>query len=195
MHELEFRRQILHTIYGFVLVILHFYGFLPLPLLFLIILGGALTSWLVLKKKASFVERLLRIFEREHHLLNFPGRGMLFFTIGSFLVLWIFEKTPETAYAGILILSVGDSLTNVVGRQWGRIKTRLNPHKYLEGTLVGILGCLPIAYYFSHNIFAALATACVAMFLEIPNIRIFGFEIDDNLIIPLGASITLSFFT
>ena len=123
---------------------------------------------------------------------NFPGRGILFFTIGAFLVLALF--TAPVAYAGILILSTGDAVNNICGRHFGRIRTALNPNKYMEGTLVGVLVSIPIAYVFVPNLYADLAAACIAMFLEMPNIRLFGFEIDDNLLVPLGASLTLSLF-
>lgn len=194
MNERELRRQILHILYGITIVLLHKTEILKLPLMFIIIVAGGLMSYLVYKKRASPVRRLLMLFEREHHLANFPGRGILFFSIGAFLVLWIFQDEVDIAYAGILILSIGDALTNIIGRHWGRLKTKLNPDKYIEGTAIGILASIPIAYYFVPNLLAAFAAACVAMMLEMPNIKIFGFEIDDNLIIPLGASITLSLF-
>lgn len=193
MHTLEIRRQILHLLYGPLIVILHERGFLPLPLLFAVILAGAAMSYLVKRKRLFWVARVLSLFEREHHMENFPGRGILFFTIGATLCLLLFPAS--VAYAGILMLSAGDAVCNLVGRHFGRIKTRLNPDKYLEGTFLGILVSAPIAYYFVPNPFAAVSAACLAMVLELPNVRVFGFEIDDNIIIPLAASLTLSIFT
>lgn len=138
------------------------------------------------------VRWILSHFERDHHMENFPGRGILFFTIGAFLVLLLFPT--HIAYAGIMILSFGDAASNLVGRHFGKIKTRLNPNKYIEGTMVGILVSIPIAYFFVPNIYAAIAASSIAMFLEMPNISLFNFEIDDNLLIPIGASFTLSLF-
>lgn len=149
-------------------------------------------SLMIKRKRLNPVRWLLSHFERDHHMEHFPGRGILFYTIGAFLVLAIFP-TP-IAYAGILILSVGDAVTNVVGRHYGRIRTCINPDKFMEGTLIGILVSIPIAYCFVPNIFAAISASCLAMFLEMPNVRIFGFEIDDNLLIPVAASMTLSLF-
>jgi dolichol kinase len=192
LNSLELRRQTLHLLYGPILVTLYAFHLLTLPILFGMILGGFLMSFMVKRKKFSAIRWMLSHFERDHHMDTFPGRGILFFTIGAFLTLALFPK--PVAYAGILILSVGDALTNVVGRHFGRIRTRLNPNKYMEGTLVGILASIPIAYYFVPNLYAALSASCIAMFLELPNVRIFGFEIDDNLLIPLGACVTLSLF-
>lgn len=192
MHKLEIRRQIAHMIYGPVIVALHHYHLITMPILAGMIIGGAGMSILIKKRRMNPIRWVLSHFERDHHMENFPGRGILFFTIGAFLTLLLFEV--KLAYAGILILSAGDAISNLVGKHFGRIKTKLNPNKYVEGTLVGILVSIPIAYLFVPNIAAAIAASCIAMFLEMPNIRIFNFEIDDNLLIPLGASFTLSLF-
>lgn len=149
-------------------------------------------SLLVKKKRMEAVRWLLSHFERDHHMDNFPGRGVLFYTIGAFLVLLLFQE--KIAYAGILILSAGDAVSNIVGKHYGKIRTKLNPDKFIEGTLSGIIVSVPIAYYFVPNIVAAISASCIAMFLEMPNVKIFNFEIDDNLIIPLGACVTLSLF-
>ncbi|MBN2095831.1 hypothetical protein JW752_00315 [Candidatus Peregrinibacteria bacterium] len=192
MHKLEFRRQIIHIIYGPAIILLHLYDILTLPILFGMILGGSIMSFMIKRERLGLCRRVLSLFERDHHMANFPGRGVLFFTIGAFLSLLLFDPLP--AYAGILILSFGDAVSNLVGRHYGKIKTKLNPDKYVEGTFVGILVSIPIAYFFVPNLPAAIAASCIAMFLEMPNIRIFNFEIDDNLLIPIGASFTLSLF-
>lgn len=193
MHRLEFRRQILHILYGFSLLFLYHYNYLDDRILLGMIIGGALTSLMVKRERLHSIRRFLSFFERDHHLERFPGRGVLFFTIGTYLTLILFDR--NIAYAGILILSVGDAVSNIVGRNWGRIKTRLNPHKNIEGNIAGIVASLPFAYYFFPDIFAVIAASTVGMFLEIPAIRIFNFEIDDNLLIPIGAAFTLTLFT
>ena len=192
MHQLELRRQIIHLLYGPFLILLYQYEIINNHIILGAIVGGGIASYLIKKQKLSLIAKILSVFERAHHMERFPGRGILFFTIGAYLCLMLFEK--NIAYAGIMILSIGDALTNIVGRHFGRIKTRLNPHKYIEGTLTGIAISIPVAYYFVPNLSAAIAAAIIAMFLEIPHIKIFGFEIDDNLIIPLAASMTLNTF-
>ena len=192
MHKLEIRRQIIHFIYGPILILLYHYHIINNSLLLGMVIGGAMASYLIKREKLSLIARILSFFERDHHMKQFPGRGILFFTIGAYLCLILFEQ--HIAYAGILILSVGDAITNIAGRYFGKIKTKLNPHKFIEGSIVGILVSIPIAYYFVPNIWAAITTATVAMFLEMPNVKVSEFEIDDNLLIPLGASFTLSLF-
>ncbi len=192
MHLKELRRQLIHILYGPAIVLLFEFNLISLEILFGMIVGGSIMSLMVKRQRMNPVRWVLSHFERDHHMESFPGRGVLFYTIGAFLVLLLFPK--EIAYAGILILSVGDAASNVVGKHFGKIKTKLNPDKYVEGTLVGVLISIPIAYYFVPNIWAAISASCLAMFLEMPNVKLFNFEIDDNLLIPLGASLALSIF-
>lgn len=192
MHTKEIRRQIMHLFYGPILVLLFSLKLISLEILFGMILGGCFMSLMVRKNKMNPVRWLLSHFERDHHMENFPGRGILFFTIGAFLSILLFKE--NIAYASILILSFGDAFSNIIGRHFGKIKTKLNPEKYIEGTLVGILVSIPVAFLFVPNIWAAISASCIAMFLEMPSIKLFGFEIDDNLLIPLGAGFTLSLF-
>lgn len=192
MTHLELRRQGLHMLYGVILVALHAWGWLTNQLLLGIIVGGILMSLLVKHQKLSLLERFLRLFERQHHLEAFPGKGPLFFTIGAYLSLILFP--PAIAYAGIMVLTFGDAFSNIIGRHFGKIKTKLNPDKCIEGNLAGILLAIPFAYYFFPHLGAVIAASTVGMFLEIPKIRLFDFEIDDNLLIPLGAGFTLTLF-
>ncbi len=192
MHKLEIRRQILHVLYGITLLLLYNYQIIDTTLLLGMIIGGSVASLMIKKQKLSPLRKVLSLFERDHHLEQFPGRGILFFTIGVYLTLVLFER--NIAYAGIMILSIGDAISNIVGRHFGKTKTKLNPNKYIEGNIVGIIFSIPAAYYFFPNFYGVLAACIVGMFLEIPNISIRDFEIDDNLLIPIGASFTLTLF-
>jgi len=193
MHKLELRRQLIHILYGPLLVLLYHFGWINNSVLLGMIVGGSLASFMIKRKKLNPIAKVLRFFERDHHMEQFPGRGILFFTIGAYLTLLLFER--NIAYAGILILSFADALSNIVGRHFGRIKTRLNPNKYIEGSIVGILVSIPIAYYFVPNLYAAISASVIAMFLEMPSMKIYNWEIDDNLLIPIGAAFTLTLFT
>ena len=193
MHKLEFRRQLLHILYGLALLFLHSHGIINNQILLGAIIGGAIASLMIKKDKLSPIKKVLSFFERDHHLEQFPGRGILFFTIGCYLSLILFDES--IAYAGIAILTIGDAVSNVIGRHFGHIKTRLNENKFIEGNIAGIILSFPLAYFFFPNAYAVLAAATVGMFLEIPSIRVSEFEIDDNLLIPLGASYTLTLFT
>ena len=192
MHKLELRRQIIHILYGPLLIALHYYQIIDINLLLGMIIGGSVASYMIKRKKLGIISKVLSLFERDHHMQNFPGRGILFYTIGAYFCFIFFDA--YLAYAGIMILSVGDAFTNIIGRHFGKIKTKLNPNKYIERTIVGVLVSIPIAYYFVPNLFAAISASCVAMLLEMPHFKILGLEIDDNLLIPIGASFTLNLF-
>lgn len=193
MHKLELRRQMMHMAYGFSLLFLYSHHYIDENILLGMIIGGAVASLMVKRERWSPIKKILGWFEREHHLKKFPGRGILFFTLGFYLTVALFPE--KIAYAGIMVLSVGDAVSNIIGRHFGKIKTSLNPDKNIEGNLAGILLSIPFAYYFFPNIVAVLAASTVGMFLEIPAIKIFDFEIDDNLLIPLGTAFTLTLFT
>jgi dolichol kinase len=193
MTPLELRRQILHILYGPLLIVFYELGLLNLTLMLALIMIGGGTSYMIYKKRFNPIARVLAFFERKHHMEKFPGRGILFFTIGAFISLLLFEK--NVAYAGIMILSIGDAVSNIAGRHLGHIKTKLNPKKYIEGSFLGILVSIPIAYHFFPHWGATIAASVVAMFLEIPYIKIYKFEIDDNLMIPVAASFTIHLFT
>ena len=192
MHKLEIRRQFIHAIYGPILILLYHFYIINLSVILGIIIGGSIASFMVKRKRLSLLARCLAFFERKHHMEQFPGRGILFFTIGVYLCLLLFEQ--QIAYAGIMVLSFGDAISNIIGRHFGKIKTRLNSKKFIEGTFIGILFSVPTIYFFIPDLSAAIAASTIAMFLEIPNIKIFNFEIDDNILIPLGASFTLKLF-
>ena len=197
MSKLEFRRQTIHLLYGPLLIITYHLGIINETILLGGIIGGSIASFMIKKKKLNLISKVLRFFERDHHMEKFPGRGILFFTIGSFICLISFKENINIAYAGIMILSIGDALTNIIGRHFGSIICKLNRNKCIEGTIIAIMAVTPVSYFLvpELGILASLSAACVSMFLEIPHIKIFGFEIDDNLIIPVSASFTLYLFS
>ncbi len=193
MSALELRRQLLHLAYGPLLIALHQQGLLG-HAGFLLLLGGGISFsyWVKRQQEKSLLRRLTAFFERKHHLESLPGKGILFFTLGAYLCLSLFDA--PIAYAGIMVLSVGDAVSNVVGSRIGRIRTPLNPEKCIEGNLAGIVAAIPAVYFFFPHWAGAGAAAAVGMFLEIPRISLAGIDIDDNLIIPLGASFTVALF-
>jgi dolichol kinase len=136
-------------------------------------------------------DHFLDVFERDHDRQKIPGRGLIFFLLGSFLAVVFFSL--EIAVASILILAFGDSVSHVFGRHFGQIKTPFHPKKFLEGSLFGII-LSAIAAGFFVPLAEALVASTVAMILEFPTIRISGHRLDDNLLIPLSAGVVLTIF-
>ncbi len=188
---LEFRRQILHVLFGIALIFLLKFAYLDIVDLFFLVLLGIVLIFLCKKKcKLPLIYRVLHFFEREKHLQNFPGRGVFFYLLGAFVVLVLFPF--EIAIASIAILAFGDAVTNIVGRNFGNVRILFKPKKSIEGTLAGIAAGLFGAFLFtSFHPVALLVASSFAMLAEIPHFQFFGFPVDDNLIIPVVAGATL----
>ena len=190
---LEFRRQIFHILFGIILILLLKANILTSEILFFIIIAGIVVIFFCKKNyRIPLIHSFLHFFEREKHLRNFPGRGIFFYLLGSFLVINFFSK--EIAIASIAILAFGDATTNFIGHNFGKIRITFKPKKSIEGTIAGIIAGFLGAYMFCPDLhpLTLLVASIVAIFSEIPNISFFKFPIDDNLIIPLVSGLTLT---
>lgn len=188
--NLEVRRQLLHTFFGCVLV---FFIRSYLVTVEVLMLGIVVLLVLVLLLKylqlPAFLYKGLSFFEREKHLTRFPARGVFYFLLGSLLLLLFFPD--NIAAACIMIIAFGDSVTNIVGRYFGRRKIWYNPRKHWEGTIAGIFFATMGASLFVPLIPAFWASVA-AMLIETVDIRFGAFELDDNITIPLVAGIVLT---
>lgn len=191
--SLEFRRQCLHLLFGVAVIFLLKWQYVNAESLFLLLLLGGILIFLYKKKcKVPLVYKVLHCFERKKHLTEFPGRGVFFYLLGIWLVVIFFPE--EIAIAGIAILAFGDAVSTLVGSNFGKVRILFKPQKKIEGTLAGILaGFLGALFLTNLHPVALLVASSLAMFAEIPNVRICNFPLDDNLIIPLVASGTLNF--
>lgn len=187
----EFRRKTGHLLLGSLVVGGVWIGFFNGTFLF----GVAfflLGFFLFLRdhhRESTFWKKFLHFFEREKHFFSFPGKSVVLFFFGCALTTSLFSR--EIAAAAISILSFGDSISHLFGRQFGRITTFLHPEKKFEGTLAGIFAGGIVASLFV-PLPSAFVAAGIAMILEIPEIRVFGIHLDDNLVVPLSAAIVLS---
>jgi dolichol kinase len=89
-----------------------------------------------------------------------------------------------------MILSLGDSVTNIIGRYFGKWRIWYNPKKHWEGTLAGIFFGLIGASFFV-PLGTALLGSFMAMLVETWNVTIGKLEIDDNILIPLVAALSM----
>lgn len=106
----------------------------------------------------------------------------LYFAAGVILCLAFFP--PPSGYVGITVITVGDVVTKMIGKRFGRNVIPFNKPKTVEGTLAGIAVSALIACLYVSPIKALLA-ASLGMFVEaIPT------PVDDNLLIPLVASLS-----
>ncbi len=186
--EFEWRRQLFHILLGIVIVALLIYGFLTKEIILLAIIVGFILSYLSRKTSIPIIYDLLETFERENEIKNFPGKGIIFYFIGSFIALIIFPK--DIAMASILVLAFGDSISHLFGLHIGKIKHPLSKTKFIEGSIAGFLaGFIGAKIFLPWNeaFFASLA----AMFVEAIEIKMGAQQVDDNLIVPFVAGATV----
>ena len=192
----ELRREIFHILSGilFILIILFF----PVPygqlFLFIVLIFGGFVSFLSTRFHVPVVSRFLEIFERKQNY-KIPGKGVIFFFIGSLLSLQLFPR--DIALASIIILTFADPVSHFIGCNFGKT-CLISRRKYIEGTIFGILVGTLLAGFFVF-LFIAFIGAFIAMFLESAEIAMSGRNVDDNLLIPIVAGtvmyiVSLRFF-
>lgn len=180
----EIRRQIFHLCLGMALLFLVKYSILNPFRLFLILIFGIILSFLSRKFKIPVVWWFLKKFEREDQLNEFPGKGTIYFFAGVLLTLKLFPQ--DIAYASIMVLTLGDSFSHLIGMHIGRIKHPWSNVKLVEGTIAGIFFAFLGAMFFVHPIEALLASIG-AMMAEVVEFEMNKKTVDDNLIVPLVA--------
>ena len=185
---IEIRRQVFHLILGLVIVSLYLIGALTQGTLLIIFFIGLITALLSKKYKIPVIYWFLKKFEREKDLKENPGKGVLTFIGGSLLALVFFEE--NIALAAIMVLAVGDSVSHIVGKHFGKRKYWINSPKYLEGTVAGIFFASIAASFFVGSKLAFMGSAA-AMILESIELKIGKTIIDDNLTVPLVAGLVM----
>lgn len=182
----ELGRQIIHMLLGITLVTLLFFDIIsPLALLLAIIMG-ILLSFICKRVRLPFFSFFLDVFERDKERAIFPGKGVIFFFIGSLLAIQLFPK--DIALAAIMVLTFGDSISHMFGAQFGQIKNIFNgkSRKLLEGTMAGIVTGFLGAMVFV-PVGEAFLGAAAAMIAEVIKIDFNDHTIDDNMVVPLVA--------
>ena len=102
--------------------------------------------------------------------------GATYYLIGSFVCVFVFDKT--LAIVCICFLILGDLFAAIIGKQWGR--TKLISQKSLEGSLACFTVCALIALLMKIHPIIALTGAAVATLIEL-----FPLGLDDNVTMPL----------
>jgi dolichol kinase len=189
MNILEIKRQIFHWVFGVFIVILLMYGFIDQWILFYLIILGLIVSFLSKKMKIPVIYWFLENFERPKDLKKFPGKGVISYLMGAFLVTIFFPL--EIAMASIMILAFGDSVSHIFGIHYGKRKHLLNDKKFIEGSIAGLTAAFMGALIFLPW-FEALAASLIAMIVEAFEIKMGREQIDDNIVMPLVAAIVIT---
>ena len=176
----ESLRQVVHLVFGLGIAgFVHLFDRnLVLSALVLTLFAGFILSDAVSRGYTiPVVSRVIAGLERRDAA---PGKGALFFALGALFCLVFFGK--EIAFMGLVVLSLLDSVTTLVGVRFGR--TRIYNHKSLEGTLAGIaVTAIVLCLLIPPAI--ALTTAAATALAELVS------PVDDNLVIPVVACLVL----
>ncbi len=176
----EILRKMFHIVFG-ILILLGF-SYLEwaifIRILFVLFLFVILWTLVNIKYKCP----LISFFTKDHEE-KFPLKGLIFFIVGSALVMYIFSK--DLALASIAILTFGDSVSSLAS--YFGIKYKINPfrrYKSLFGTFAGMVVAFFFALIFIDPLSAAVGSF-FGMMSECVAIKLGETDADDNLIVPL----------
>ena len=188
MNNFEIKRQFFHLFFGIVIVVLLKFGLIDKWVLLYLIIIGIIVSILSKRMKMPIIYWFLQNFERINDLEKFPGKGVITYLIGAFLVTLFFPI--DIAMPAILVLAFGDSVSHIFGIHYGKRKHLLNNKKFLEGSIAGFIAAFIGALVFlpwNEAFFAAF----FAMMAEAIELKLGRTQVDDNILIPLVAAIVI----
>ena len=147
------------------------------------VIGAALLAGCLLSdalRRGFQVPVISGIIDRMERRDVVPGWGAMFFVVSALVCVILFDTV--TAFLGIFVLAVFDSLATVVGKTWGR--TTVIWGKTLEGSLGGFFVTLVSLLLFVSPS-TAMVTSFTAGVVELLS------PVDDNLTIPLAVCLVL----
>ncbi|HIH43125.1 TPA: hypothetical protein HA246_05780 [Candidatus Woesearchaeota archaeon] len=188
-YEFEVKRKMFHIVLGFGVVALFYFNIFDASRLLLLILFGLVVCIAAKYYKIPGIQYMLDEFERKENLKHLPGKSVIYFLAGSLLAIVIFPK--DIAVASLLILTIGDGISPIIGMSYGRIKHPFSNIKFIEGSIAGaafsIVGIMLFVYwgYINITFFEAFLASFAAMFFEGIEWQLHRDLQDDNIIIPL----------
>jgi len=187
----ELVRKLIHMFLGTVLTILYLNKVLPNYIyLVILILGLGLSFFIKSGRNVPLISRILGFIDKDDFL---PAHGVVFFFTAFVLLILISGLLRlDTIYVvlPIQILTFADPASFFAGRLIGGPKLPFNRHKTYSGTLTGMLVAVVIALIILQNT-VAVVIGITAMLMDLINVKIGKAEIDDNLLIPLAAQLTM----
>jgi len=165
-------------------VLLVNYNILSIQALLIILVVGIVTSLVSKKCDVLGISWFLKKFERDN--ARFPGEGAIFYLTSAVFVLMAFPE--KVALASIMILALGDAFSTIIGKNFG--KRKITKQKTIEGMLAGIIAGFLGAMLFVSPLTAFLGSLG-AMVFEAIEVKVKNVSVDDNLFIPVIASIIM----
>ena len=183
-HDIE--RKIIHIIVGLSLILFVHYNIINNLILLLIVIIGFFTSALHKNYKIPILKFFTERFGREDEE-KIPARGLLTLLIGSLISLSIYPL--NIALTSIIILSIGDSFSYIIGKYFGKIKIPWNKKENIEGPIIA--GVLSVLFVYSFNLIGFIIRShyllifLTAFLVTSIDVKIGKWNVDDNLTIPV----------
>lgn len=186
---MDFRNEVYRKLIHYAIAMIpicYFFFFDRTTILWILgVLTGSIIIGEILRMRFVFFRRLYKLIlgkvvrKNEDHTFT----GATFSLLGTFITILIFEK--YVAIFAVLVLALADSTAALVGRKLGRIPCL---GKTVEGTGAFLLIAILLAMFIPElPRTGALLGALVATIVELlPS------PMNDNIMIPLSAAITLS---
>lgn len=190
--KLELRRQIAHLLIGMLIVFLLELKLMTPNILIFTLLIGAVISVIYRYRPIPLIHEVLVAMERPKDIATFPGRGPFFLILGALLAMLLFPI--DIAKGAITVLAVGDSISHLVGRYFGKTRVPFSENKMLEGTVIAIVLSTFAALLFVDFPKAFLASLITISFEAIYPEKIARY-LDDNLVVPLMAGAIMLILT
>jgi dolichol kinase len=188
----EIKRQFIHSLGVLTIVPLVYLG-KSLTSIFVASIVCFLVFWSFYRRSNRFgtgrlwyekFERFIRDYERHHETHGIPLRGAITFFVGALITIALF---PEGfAVAAIAVLAIGDSVSTLIGTEFGKHKLFFNRKKSWEGSLAFFIVSLLILMFFVDPLKALIYSLIVTGVEGLP-------KIDDNLTIPIAVGLLLTF--
>lgn len=180
----EVKRQAVHISGSSLALIYIFSG--KSPALALSIFGALISIliYFLFRRRSLLAVRLVEVLEREESLRKFPAGGAIFYFTGVSLSIALFPGYIVPAI--ILVTTVGDAFSTLVGLRWGSIKLPYNREKSLQGS-AAFLATAFLASSLAAPYQIALVGSLAGALAE--SIATGGGE--DNLLVPLSAGVLM----
>ena len=185
----EFWRQVVHLLFGSLTAFLVWIDFATLERVTIVIPLAFAVMKLIQMDYFPIFSPLLNRLERPEDLKKTPGRTVLAFLLSCWLLLFFFPKS--IVLASIMIWTVGDAVGHMFGAAFGRVSTRINRLKNIEGIIIAFLFSVLAAGIFVPRTLA-LFGAGVGMLVELLPHTIFGRRIPDNFTIPFASAVAMA---
>ena len=184
---LEWRRKLFHLVLGSCIsAAVYFLKPIYGNLVILPLLLGVLVMLLIprIRPNNRFSNKLLYHFERKKDIENFPFKGAIHYGVGVTFPILLLDLNQ--ACAVIIVLSVGDALSTLIGKFHGKMRIHQFGFKSIEGAMAFVMSAFLAALFFVDTR-TAVKLAVVGAIVELLS------PWDDNFTVPVVLTALLIF--